>query len=121
MAALVKDMERGAFTYVPPTLPIIRRAMAIDAQFPELALGLVDSSIVALAEMLHVGRVATRDLHDFGAVTLQDGKTLELVVYPPFSRGAMNGLIAERRLEVCGWPPCSGTPGSRSTVQRAGR
>ena len=82
MAALVEDITRGAFTYVPPTVPLIRRAMAIDARFPDLALGLVDASIVALAEMLGVRRVATRDVRDFAAVRLRDGRPLELVVHP---------------------------------------
>jgi predicted nucleic acid-binding protein len=82
MAALVEDMSRGAFTYVPPTLFLIRRAMEIDAQYRDLALGLVDSSVVALAEALRVRRIATRDVRDFGAVRLRDGRALELVIYP---------------------------------------
>jgi predicted nucleic acid-binding protein len=82
MAALVKDISRGAFTYVPPTWPLILRAMAIDAEFCDLGLGLVDASIVALAEVLRIRRIATRDVRDFGAVKLRDGKTLELVVRP---------------------------------------
>ena len=87
MAALVEDMARGAFTYVPPTLALIRRAMEIDLRHRDLRLGLVDASLVALAEVLRVRRVATRDFRDFGAVKLSDGTTLELVVYPSVPDG----------------------------------
>ena len=33
MAALVDDVDRGAFTYAPPTIPQLKRAMDIDRQF----------------------------------------------------------------------------------------
>ena len=82
MAALLKDFERGAFTLVPPTLPLLQRAMAIDIQYAGLRLGLVDASLVALAELIGVTRIATRDVRDFGAVRLRDGRSLELVAPP---------------------------------------
>jgi predicted nucleic acid-binding protein len=82
MAALVDDITRGAFTYVPPTLTLIRRSMQVDSQHRDLKLGLVDASIVALAEGLRVRRIATRDVRDFGSVRLDDGSPLEIVVYP---------------------------------------
>jgi predicted nucleic acid-binding protein len=79
MAALLADLERGAFTFAPPTLPLLQRAMAIDLHHADLKLGLVDASLVALAEVLGVTRVATRDVRDFRAVRLHDGRSLELV------------------------------------------
>lgn len=82
MAALLKDLERGAFTLVPPTLPLLQRAMAIDIHYEDLRLGLVDASLVALAEFLGVPRIATRDVRDFSAVRLRDGRSLELVTPP---------------------------------------
>ena len=87
MAALVDDLAKGAFTYVPPTLALIRRAMAIDIRHRDLELGLVDASVVALAEGLRVRRVATRDVRDFSAVKLEDGSALELAVYPRLPDG----------------------------------
>ena len=82
MRALVDDIARGAFIYAPPTDAQLGRAMEIDAQYPELGLGLVDASVVALTEELGLARLATRDVHDFTAVRLGDGRSFELVVIP---------------------------------------
>jgi hypothetical protein len=56
--------------------------MDVDRALADLKLGLVDASIVALAEELGVRRLATRDVRDFGAVRLRDGRPFELVVLP---------------------------------------
>ncbi len=82
MAALVGDLVRGAFTLAPPTMSQIRRALEIDRRFADLQLGLVDASIVALAEEIGVTRIATRDVDDFSAVRLRSGRSFELVVVP---------------------------------------
>jgi predicted nucleic acid-binding protein len=68
MAALMRDICRGAFTYAAPTVPILDRA--------------VDASVVALAEELGVYRLATRDVRHFSAVRLRGGKSFEFVVQP---------------------------------------
>lgn len=82
MRALTRDLSAGAFTLAPVQLDSIERAMEIDRRFTELELGLVDASIVALAEELEVFRLATRDVTDFSAVRLRDGSAFELVVWP---------------------------------------
>ncbi len=82
MDALIRDLSRGAFTYAAPTLAILDRAMDIDRQCADLGLGLVDASVVALAEELGVYRLATRDVRHFSAVRLRDGRRFELVVHP---------------------------------------
>lgn len=82
MASFMTDLAAGAFTYAPPGLAQLARAMTIDAAYADLGLGLVDASIVALAEELGVRRVATRDVRHFAAVRLRDGRALELVVKP---------------------------------------
>ncbi len=82
MAAFMRDLSRGAFTYAPPTLPLLLRAMEIDRRFRGLELGLVDASIVALAEELGITRLVTRDIRHFRVVRLQDGRRFELVVHP---------------------------------------
>jgi predicted nucleic acid-binding protein len=82
MAALISDLARGAFTLAPASLPLLARAMEIDAEYGDLRLGLVDASIVALAERVGVTRIATRDVRHFSAVRLRDGRGFELVVVP---------------------------------------
>ena len=82
MRAFVQDIRRGAFLYAPPTEAQLTRALAIDAAYATLELGLVDASIVALAEELNVTRLATRDVRDFSAVRLDDGRPFDLVVSP---------------------------------------
>lgn len=82
MRAFMDDLQEGAFTYAPPTPAELRRAMWIDERYSDLSLGLVDASIVALAESIDVRRVATRDLRHLTAVRLHDGTALELAVRP---------------------------------------
>jgi predicted nucleic acid-binding protein len=82
MRILFADLARGAFTYAAPSLRHLARAMEIDRQYEELELGLVDASVVALAEELGVTRIATRDVRDFSAVRLSDGRTFDIVVQP---------------------------------------
>jgi predicted nucleic acid-binding protein len=82
LRTFARDLADGAFTFVPVDLASIARAMEIDHRFADLELGLVDASIVALAEEVEVVRVATRDVSDFSAVRLRDGRALELVVQP---------------------------------------
>jgi predicted nucleic acid-binding protein len=80
MQVFMQDLARGAFTYAPPTLAQLSRAMAIDEHYADLGLGLVDGSVVALAEDL--GCLATRDVRHFAAVRVYDGSSFELVVHP---------------------------------------
>lgn len=82
MAAFVEDLQSGAFTYVPASARHISRAMEIDRQYANLALGLVDASIVAVAEEVGVARLATRDIRHFAAVRLRGGHAFELLVHP---------------------------------------
>ena len=82
MHAFMADVARGAFTYAPPTLSLLARAIQMDQRYPRVGLGLVDASVVALAEELGVRRLATRDVRHFSAVTLRDGRQFELVVHP---------------------------------------
>ena len=82
MRVFMQDLARGAFTYAPPTVGQLSRAMEVDRRFADLRLGLVDGSVVALAESLGVRRLATRDVRHFAAVRLRDGRPFELVVHP---------------------------------------
>lgn len=82
MNVFMHDLARGAFTYARPALDHLVRAMEIDRRYADLALGLVDASIVVLAEDLGIRRLATRDVRHFAAVRLRDGSAFELVVHP---------------------------------------
>ncbi len=82
MQVFMEDLARGAFTYAAPTVGQLSRAMEVDRRFADQRLGLVDGSIVALAESLGVRRLATRDVRHFAAVRLRDGRAFELVVHP---------------------------------------
>jgi predicted nucleic acid-binding protein len=82
MQAFMQDLVRGAFTYAPAAADERSRAMDIDRRYSSLGLGLVDGSIIALAEGLCVRRLATRDVRHFTAVRLRDGSAFELVVHP---------------------------------------
>jgi predicted nucleic acid-binding protein len=82
MQMFIQDLARGAFTYAAPTVGQLSRAMEVDRRFADLGLGLVDGSVVALAESLGIRRLATRDVRHFAAVRLRDGGSLELVVHP---------------------------------------
>ena len=82
MKAFMNDLAAGAFTYAPPAVDQLARAMEIDRRYADLRLGLVDASVVVLAEDLGIRRLATRDVRHFAAVRLRDGSALDLVVRP---------------------------------------
>jgi predicted nucleic acid-binding protein len=82
MSAFMTDLDRGAFTYAAPSRAELARAMRIDRDFADLRLGLVDASIVALAERVDLRRIATRDVRHFAALRLRDGTAFELAVHP---------------------------------------
>jgi predicted nucleic acid-binding protein len=52
---LVVDLPRDAYA----------RISDLNRQFPDLELGFVDAAVVALAESLHLSRIATTDRRDF--------------------------------------------------------
>ena len=81
MKAFMDDLARGAFTYAAPSVDQLARAMDIDRRYDDLGLGLVDASVVVLAEDLGIRRLATRDVRHFAAVRLLDGSAFELVVH----------------------------------------
>jgi predicted nucleic acid-binding protein len=82
MQLFMQDLARGAFTYAPPTVGQLSRAMDVDRRFVDLRLGLVDGTVVTLAESLDIRRLATRDVRHFAAVRLRDGRAFDLVVHP---------------------------------------
>ncbi len=69
MGRLLKDVTQGAYAYEPMTFDDVERAAQVDRKFADLGLGIVDASIVALAERLDVRRILTID-SDFSAVRM---------------------------------------------------
>ena len=81
MARLLKEVTLGAYAYEPVTLEDVERAAQVDKKFADLGLGIVDASIVAMAERLDVRRILTID-GGFAAVRMGKrwSKGFELVV-----------------------------------------
>jgi predicted nucleic acid-binding protein len=81
MARLLKEVTQGAYAYERMTFDDVERAAQVDRKFADLRLGIVDASIVALAERLDVRRILTID-RDFSVVRMGKRwrKGFELVV-----------------------------------------
>ncbi len=77
--AVVHDLVVGAYRLEQVTLADIVRASDVDAQYAALGLGLVDSSLVALAERLGQTKLATLNLRDFRPVVPRHCPFLELL------------------------------------------
>jgi hypothetical protein len=75
--AFVESLARGELAVEGLDRRDLVRASVVLARQPEL--GLVDASIVALAERLGIRRLATTDRRHFGAVRLAGGARLELL------------------------------------------
>jgi hypothetical protein len=75
MRRVLQDLTRGAYRYEPPTVEDLERAREIEEKFKKVDLGLVDSSIVALAERVGISRLLTID-SDFVAVRFGAGYRL---------------------------------------------
>ncbi len=56
------------YEYELPLASDIVRALELDARFATLNLGLVDGTVVAVAERRHIYRVLTTDRRDFAAI-----------------------------------------------------
>jgi uncharacterized protein len=75
-AAFRADCAAGAFRIEWGNDADLSRAHAICTQYESLQIGLVDASVIAIAERLNAAAIATLDLRDFGAVTLPQGTRL---------------------------------------------
>ncbi|MGW6200621.1 type II toxin-antitoxin system VapC family toxin [Kribbella sp. NPDC055110] len=77
-AAFVRSLATEDFTVAPVTPGWLERTADLVGQYADLPLGTVDASVVALAEQLGVGEVATLDRRHFSVVRPRhvDGFTL---------------------------------------------
>ena len=70
------------YEYELPLPSDIVRALELDARFAKLNLGLVDGTVVAVAERRHVYRVLTTDRRDLAAVRVGPRLTRALELLP---------------------------------------
>lgn len=82
MHRILRDLEQGLYVYEPPTRDDLNRATEIDRKFKSLDLGLVDATVIALAERLGVHRVLTID-GAFSAVRFGRNWKLALILAVP--------------------------------------
>jgi predicted nucleic acid-binding protein len=70
MRKLVAEIfdPRTRYEYERPLPSDIVRALELDTRFKKLKIGLVDGTVIAVAERRHVYRVLTTDRRDLGAV-----------------------------------------------------
>ena len=73
------DVLAGAYRLEPPTPADLARCRDLQAQYRDLALGVIDASVVALAERLEEPKVATFDQRHFRAVGPTHVAALDLV------------------------------------------
>lgn len=68
LAAFVSDIRNGAYELASLSISDVQRALELGEQYRDLDLGLVDASVIALAERLRITTVVTLDRHDFSVV-----------------------------------------------------
>ena len=74
----VDDLLAGVYRVEAPTGVDLARCRDLQAQYADLSLGVVDASVVALAERLAEPKIATLDQRHFRAVRPAHVDTLEL-------------------------------------------
>ena len=72
------DLLAGVYRVEPPTGGDLARCRELQARYADLALGVVDASMVALAERLGEPKVATLDQHHFRSVRPAHAEAFEL-------------------------------------------
>lgn len=74
----LEDVERGVYAIEAPTLVDLERCRELQDQYRDLALGVVDASVIALAERLNEPKVGTLDERHFRVVRPRHVPALEL-------------------------------------------
>ena len=74
----LEDVLAGVYRIEPPTRADLERCRQLQARYADLGLGVVDASIVALAERLGEPKVATLDQRHFRAVRPAHVESLEI-------------------------------------------
>ena len=66
--SFVRSLAAGDFTIAPLTEAGLERSADLIGQYADLPLGLVNASVVTLAEQLEIGEIATLDRRHFSVV-----------------------------------------------------
>jgi uncharacterized protein len=69
--AFLADLSSGAYRVEWGKEEDLERAHRLATRYRALKLGLVDCTVIAVAERLNAGAIATLDLRHFGAVTIR--------------------------------------------------
>jgi hypothetical protein len=77
-----KILTSASLVYELPLPSDIVRALELDARFGKLNLGLVDGTVVSVAERRHIYRVLTTDRRDFAAIRVGPRLTRALELLP---------------------------------------
>ena len=77
--AFLQDLADGFYAHQPVDLTDIQAAIAIMKQYQGVPLGIVDSSIVALAERYQISRILTLDRRHFSLIQPKKLPYLELL------------------------------------------
>lgn len=77
--ALLEDVLDGVYTREPLSDADLRRALALVRQYREQRIGLVDASVVAIAERLNAQRILTLDLRHFRAFRFKNRRPFTLL------------------------------------------
>lgn len=75
----VDDVLAGAYRIEPPLIGDFRRCRELQERYRDLGLGIVDASVIALAERLGEPKVATLDQRHFRAVRPAHLEAFELL------------------------------------------
>ena len=67
-AQFTSDIKQGAYSLAELLGSDLTRAVELADTYRDLDLGIVDASVIALAERLHITRVLTLDRRDFSVV-----------------------------------------------------
>jgi uncharacterized protein len=77
--AFLEDVLAGAYSVQNPTEEDLKRSLELQRNYSDLAVGVVDASILALVERLEEPKVATLDHRHFATMRPRHVQALQLV------------------------------------------
>ncbi len=78
-AIFIEDLFNGYFEYLSVSIDDLKRAYLIMNKYQDIYLGIVDTSIVALAEKYEIRKILTLDRRHFSLIKPNKIKYLELL------------------------------------------